>query len=340
MLISMTPPKPTVSRLGELTAGQKADFFALLASKVRRLTRDDKPYYVCRFRDARRTAVFMAWGDEGSKWFSACENDWQPGHFYKLRALYSEHERYGPQLDVLNIRPVNNADRADGFDEADFVVRSRQDPGAMLDELRDLATRHIADPALRKLVLTLLERYAAALQRLPATRDRAYPFVGGLLEHTLAVTRCAIDLAERYASYYTELQPPLNRELVAAAAVLHELGRVRELGDETPAPAPTVAGRLVGHALLGRDLVRDAARELGDVSPELLGLLEHVLLTCAGPEDGAGPPLVPEGLIVRAADRLDLDLELYVRCLTRDPGPGPFTERDATLGRRLLKARV
>jgi 3'-5' exoribonuclease len=333
----MASLKPTLGRLSELAVGQRADFFALLVEKTRGLTRDGKPYYSCRFRDARRTVSFMAWGDD--RWFEPCERDWQAGHFYKLRAVYGEHEKYGPQIDLQNIRAITEADRADGFDEADFVERSRQDGAAMLGELRALASGHIADAPLRRLVLALLERHAEALQRLPATRDRAYPFVGGLLEHTLAVTRSAVELAERYGGYYTELKPPLNRDLVAAAAILHDLGRVAELGDEAPAPPVTVPGRLVGHVLLGRDLVREAAREQGDVHPELLGLLEHVLL--AQPAEGAGAraPLVPEGLIVQQADELDLKLEMYVRCLARDQSAGPFTDRDPALGRQLLKAR-
>jgi 3'-5' exoribonuclease len=331
--------KSTLARLSELAVGQRGDFFALLAEKARGVTLHGKPYYSCRFRDARRTVSFMAWGDD--KWFEGCEQDWQVGHFYKLRAVYSEHEKYGPQIDVQNIRAVTEADRADGFDEADFVERSRQDSAVMLTELRTLASKHIGDAALCKLVLAVLEKHAEALQRLPATRDRAYPFVGGLLEHTLAVTRTAVDLAERYASYYTELKPPLNRDLVAAGAILHDIGRVAELGDEAAAPALTVPGRLVGHVLLGRDLVRESAREQGDVSPELLGLLEHILLSYPASNEavGARAPLVPEGLIVQQADELDLKLEMYVRCLTRDRSAGPFTDRDPALGRQLLKAR-
>jgi 3'-5' exoribonuclease len=342
----MGSTKAKLSRLSELTSGQKADFFALLADKTRDVTSAGKPYYRCRFRDAQRTVTFMVWGDD-AQWFEACERDWHVGHFYKLRATYHEHEKYGPQLEKLhNLRPINDADRADGFDESHFVERSRQDVPAMLTELRTLAAKHIHDAALRQLVLTLLERHAEPFSRLPALRDRAYPFVGGLLEHTLAVTRVAIDLAERYASYYTELKPPLNRELVAAAAILHDLGRVREVGEE-PAPAlPTVAGvsvagRLLGHLLLGRDMVHEVGREQG-VSPELLQLLEHILLTYHAP-DLAGLPrqaMVPEALILHHAEELDLKMEMFVRTLTRDQAAGPFTDYAPALGRQLLKGRT
>jgi 3'-5' exoribonuclease len=338
----MNRPKPTPIRLSELTPGQHGDFFALLAEKNKSTTREGRPFYACRFRDARRSVTFMVWHD--SSWYEPCERDWQAGHFYKLRAVYSEHERYGPQLsEIHNIRLVNDADRADGFDPRQFVEHSRFDAAVMFAELKTLATSHIADEPLRRLVLTLLDRHAEPLQRLPATRDRFYPFAGGLLEHTLAVTHSCLQLVERYTAYYSELRPPLNRDLVVASAILHDIGRVLEF-DETAAGATTeytVPGRLIGHLILGRDLVRETARELGDVNPELVQMLEHIILSHLTLPEWGSPrlPMVPECLILHHADDLDAKLEMYVRCLSRDQAPGPFTERDPILGKYLLKGR-
>jgi 3'-5' exoribonuclease len=279
-------PKPPLLRLSELTPGQTADFFALLAEKTKGATRDGKPFYTCRFRDARRTVTLMVWAD--SPTYEACEREWQAGHFYKLRARYGEHERYGPQIELEMIRPVSEKDKEEGFDETQLVESSRYDPKQMLDELKDLAATHIADEPLRKLVVTLLDAHAEALMRLPATRDRYYPFVGGWLEHTLAVTRSCLQLADRYRAHYTELKPPLNRDLVVAAAILHEIGRVREFGSEAAPPSVTVPGRLVGHLILGRDLVREAARDVPELNPDLVQMLEHIILShLALPEWGS-----------------------------------------------------
>ena len=212
----------------------------------------------------------------------------------------------------------------------------------MFAELKQLVADHIADEPLRRLVLGLLDEHAEAIQRLPATRDRFYPFHGGLLEHTLAVTRSCLQLVERYTAYYTDLKPPLNRDIVIAAAALHELGRVLEFGPEPVSPSYTVPGRLVGHLILGRDMVREKARAQGDVNPELVQLLEHILLThLALPEWGSPRlPLVPECLILHHADDLDAKLEMYVRCLVRDQAAGPFTDREPGLNRQLLKGRT
>jgi 3'-5' exoribonuclease len=335
----MARPKPAVVRLHELTPGQLGDFFAVLAERSRGVTRDGKPYYTCRFRDARRTVTLMAWAD--SPWFEPCEREWQQGQAYKVRGIYQDDPQYGPQLAIQNIRPATDADRADGFDAAELVETSRFDRDVMFAELRELVEKEVTDAALRRLVLTVLDRHAGPLKRLPATQRHFFPFHGGLLEHTLSVTRSCLHLVEKYRAHYPDLRPPLNRDLVVAGAVLHDIGRVLELNADALVTEPTVPGRLLGHLFLGRDLVRDTAREVGGVNPELLQLLEHLIVSHLNLPEWGSPrlPLIPESLILHHADDLDAKLEMYARCLGRDQEEGPFTARDPVLGRQLYKGR-
>src|SRR5262249_37197857 len=223
-----------------------------------------------------------------------------------------------------------------------FVESSRFKGDAMLAELKQVAQENIADEPLRRLVITLLDRHAEPLQRLPATQRHFYPFAGGLLEHLLSVTKNCVWLAEKYAEHYADLKPPLNKDLVAAGAILHDIGRVLELSDDIVNVQATVPGRLIGHLQLGRDLVRDTARELGDVNPDLLQMLEHIILSHLNLPEWGSPrlPLIPECLIIHHADDLDAKLEMYVRCLSRDQEAGRFTARDPVLGRQLFKGRL
>lgn len=335
----MARSKLPLLRLGDLPPGQFADFFALLSERTRGETRDGKPFFTCRFRDARRIVSFMVWAD--SPWFDPCDQQWRVGQFFKIRGTLGEHERYGLQIEVHNIRAIVDADRSDGFDPSDFVEHSRFDSQAMFAELRGLAENHITDVPLRRLVLTILDRHAEPLRRLPATQRHFYPFHGGLLEHLLSVTRTCLHLAEKYAAHYPDLKPPLNRDLIVAGAILHDIGRVLEFGEDAVGVQPTVPGRLVGHLFLGRDLVRDTARELGDVNPELVQLLEHLVISHLNLPEWGSPrlPLIPESLIIHHADDLDAKVEMYARCLSRDKEEGPFTARDPVLGRHLYKGR-
>jgi 3'-5' exoribonuclease len=336
----MGKAKPPLIRLEEMSSGQSGDFFALLCERSRGARRDGKAFYTCRFRDATRTATCMVWLD--GPWFEACEKEWRQGQFYKLRATYEEHAVYGPQIEIQNIRLVTDEDRADGFDPLTFVEHSRYDVDTMYQELWTLAETSIGDVPLRRLVLTILEQTKSQLKRVPATQRHFYPYAGGLLEHLLSVTHTCLHLADKYVARYPDLEPPLNRDLVVAGAILHDIGRTQEFGPDVVDVQPTVPGRLLGHLFLGRDLVRDTARELEDVNPELVQLLEHIIITHLTLPEWGSPrlPLIPECLIIHHADDLDAKLEMYVRCLTRDQEPGPFTGRDPILGRQLYKGRT
>jgi 3'-5' exoribonuclease len=335
----MPRSKPPILPLSELETGQHADCFARLVERKSGTASNGKPYFQCRFSDTRRTASYMVWQD--GPHFTECETEWQAGRVYKLRVIYSEHEKYGPQVAVQQIREASVDDKADGYDPLQFVERSRHDSDKMFAELRTLAETDIADEPLRKLVLLILDRHADRLHWLPGSHNRYYPFAGGWLEHTLSVTRSCLTLADKYRAAYPELTPPINRDLLVAGAVLHDIGRAGEF-DDPLAMRPNVPGELVGHLLLGRDIVRDAAREVPDLNPELLQLLDHLIMSHLNLPSWGSPrlPLIPESLILHHADDLDAKVEMYVRCLTRDQSAGPFTERDPILGKPLLKRRT
>ncbi len=332
--------KPVLAKLSDLQPGNYVDCFVQLAEKARGTTRDGNPFFTCKFRDARRTVgAVPIWAD--APLFEPAEA-WQVGQFFKVRATYTEHEKYGPQLDIEQIRQVEDRDRNDGFSELDFVERSRHEPDAMLADLEALVAAEVSDSPLRALVLNVLKANAAALKSLPGSVRHYYPFAGGWLEHTLSVARSCAWLADRYATQFPELNPPLNRGLVLAAAALHDIGRVRELDTPPGQPAKAgVEGELFGHLFLAYDMIRTAAAGTPDLDPELLNLLLHCVITHQKLPAWGSPslPCIPEVLILHHADDLDAKMEMYARCLTRDTAEGAFTDRDPALGRQLLKAR-
>ncbi|MGE3807667.1 MAG: 3'-5' exoribonuclease YhaM family protein, partial [Gemmataceae bacterium] len=307
---------PALARLSELEPGQFADCFVLLAERTRGTTRDGKPFFTCRFRDHKRTASCMIWAD--GNWYTACE-EWQPGTFYKVRILYGEHERYGPQFELHQIRAVNDEDRASGFDPLVFLPGPRRNLDALFAELLELVEQKIDGP-LQKLVMKLLHEHGERFKRSPASRRHYHPYPGGLLEHTLTLAQNCLYLVDKYAGQYADMQPPLNRSLLLAAAVLHDIGRIAELSDHPFLPEPTVPGRLLGHIQLAREMVREAARSIEDLDPELLMLLDHLILSHLTLPEWGSPrlPVIAECLILHHADDLDAKMEMYARCLRDD----------------------
>jgi 3'-5' exoribonuclease len=327
--------KTFLTTLGELAPGQEADFFALLAAKEELTTRDQKPYFKVTFRDASRQVAFPIWGD--SPWAAECKQSWSAGTCYKLRALYRETS-YGPQLEIRKIRPVNDQDAADGFDPLAFLPQSRHSPLKMFDELRGIAVDHIAETVLRELTLDLLDGHRTELLALPAATRNHHAFVGGWLEHVLGVTHNALWLAERYQSMYPDLQPPLNKDLVVAGAILHDIGKLQEIAWNATGAEYTASGNLIGHMLQGRDIVRDAARAK-KLPGDMLLRLEHIIISHQRLPEWGSPkqPMTPEALLVHYADDIDAKFQMMYVALRDDATPGPMTSKRNTLYQRVYR---
>lgn len=324
----------TIVPLGELINGQEADFFALLAAKEELTTRDGKPYFRVTFRDAAREVSFPIWSD--TSWATVCKEQWTVGEFYKLRALYRE-TNYGPQLEIRKIRGVIDADANDGFSPAMCLPASRFDPQEMYDELIAITRDTIDDEELSNFVQAILEQYQGILLTLPAAKHHHHAHLGGFLEHVLNVARSCVYFAEKYSDLYRDLQPPLDKGLIIAGGILHDIGKVREL-TTTPAGAEyTASGNLIGHILQGRDIVRETAIHY-PLDPEKLLRLEHIIITHQRlPEWGSPkPPMTLEAFIVHHADDLDAKLHMMVLAI-EDDAEGPFTTTRNPLRQKIYR---
>jgi 3'-5' exoribonuclease len=321
--------------LSEMTNGQEADLFVLMTAKEPLTTRDGKPYFRVAFRDHAREVSFPIWND--SPWGTDCRDAWQPGSFYKLRAVYRE-STYGPQLELRKIREVTPADKADGFSPAMCQPQTRFDTQVMYDEMLRIAHTRIADAPLRDLVVHLLESNREQLLTLPAATHNHHAFVGGWLEHVLSVTRTAVFLADKYDDYYPDLKPRLNKDLVAAGAILHDIGKLREIAESATGSEYTASGNLIGHILQGRDIVREAAAGR-EIAPETLLRLEHIIVSHQRlPEWGSPkPPMTPEALLVHYADDIDAKYHMMAMILGEDTTPGPMTSKKNVLYQKIYK---
>lgn len=328
---------PSIVPLGELTNGQEADFFALLADKTQLTTKDGKPYYRVTFRDARRDVNFPIWSD--APLFPQCNTEWQLGEFYKLRALYHE-TNYGPQLDIRRIRLVEESDRDDGFDPTMCQPRSQFDLEEMFNDLHQMAKEKIAEGPLQTLVLGILDDHRDDLLVWPAATRNHHAFVGGYLEHVRNVATNALMLAERYADIYPDMRPPLDVGLVAAGAILHDIGKLQELRTSPIGAQYTASGSLVGHILQGRDMIREAAAELEEALDDEAQLrLEHIIISHQRlPEWGSPkPPMTIEALLVHYADDCDAKLQMMMTILAQAEGDDAVTNRRNVLGQQVYR---
>ncbi len=323
--------------LSEMIHGQEANLFVLMTVKEELTTRDGKPYYKVGFRDHAREVSFPIWHD--SPWGADCRELWKPGTFYKLRGRLSRDELWPPA------RPAQDSRRLHG--RPGRRVYASHVPGAAdafstprkcTQELLATARERISDEPLRNLVVELLTVNHEALMTLPAATHNHHAFVGGWLEHVLSVTRTAVYLADKYDAYYPDMEPRLNKSLVVAGAILHDIGKLREIEEQPQGAAYTAAGNLIGHILQGRDIVRECAASRA-VDAELLLRLEHIIVAHQRlPEWGSPkPPMTPEALLVHYADDIDAKYQMMATILREDTNPGPVTSKKNVLYQKVYR---
>ncbi|WP_435011306.1 3'-5' exoribonuclease YhaM family protein [Tundrisphaera lichenicola] len=312
-----------IVRLSDLEDGQEGEFFAALVKTDRGTDKHGNPYYKCHFRDKRATRVAPIWSSDPLLPFAA---EWIPFEGFRIRAK-AEDSKFGPQIKIIECRQVVPEDEADGYDFFDLVESSKYPPGSCYARILGFVEQHIRRPELARLVREILDENSELFQKMPAAQSLHHGFSGGLVEHIWSVTRVCTLLLRHYGEYYDNLNPPLDRDVVVAAAILHDIGKLRELAYHPVEAKYTKHGTLIGHIVLGRDMIRDKAREIGDFPEETLMLLEHAILAHHGRMEYGAPkePATLEALIVHYADEIDAKMNAVVGERMRSTTQEEFT---------------
>lgn len=258
--------------------------------KQRRHDRNGDPYLVLELSDATGSIEGRVW--KNADWF---DRNIREGDRVRAVGRGSSY-RDQVQLDIRRLDRIGEDDEAvagesfvpagqrsieDLAGELDFLVSELR-----RDDLRELAEAVWSGP------------HREALLRSPATAGDHHAHLGGLVEHTIAVAMLCMAAADRHDR--------LDRELLLTAALLHDVGRMRELRSETAIEADRDAS-LVGHVLLGHELLIDAARGAG-IDPETTAWwpkLIHAVSTHHGPVERCR---TREAVVLASANQLDARL--------------------------------
>jgi 3'-5' exoribonuclease len=315
-------------QISQLQEGAVVQQYFLVRQAESRSTREGKPYLSLVLGDKSGHIVARVWDDV----LARCPGPFVQGDHVGVQGQVSS---YKGELQ-LTIRYINTVEalRAMGksleeYDPDLLHQTTPYDRQALWQELWQLAETQIRPP-LKHLVLNLLDRHREEFLVCPAARLYHHPYVGGLLEHTWFVARHTLAALNIY--------PDLNRDLALAGAILHDLGKIKEIANP-PAPELTVSGQLLGHIVLGWDLVRSAAQALEFSDPTLLLQLEHIILSHHGSLEFGSPipPKTREALLVNFLDDLDAKLKMMSQHLESDSGEGDFTSYHRVLQRGLYK---
>jgi 3'-5' exoribonuclease len=314
--------------ISHLKEGDAVQQFFLVRQAETRRDKSGNPYLSLALGDKSGAIVARVWNQVLAK----CPGPFAPGDHVAVQAQVESYKGE-PQLNIRYINTVaalrDLGRDLQGYDPELLCQATLYDREVLWQELWHLAETQIGPP-LGELVLRVLERYRQDFQVCPAALRYHHPYLGGLLEHTWFVARHALASLAIY--------PELNRGLVMAGAILHDLGKVKELANP-PAPERTVPGHLLGHVVLGWEMVRSEAQALNFPDPVLLVQLEHIILSHHGSME-FGSPILPktrEALLVNFLDDLDAKLKMMSQHLESDTGAGDFTSYNRALQRDLYK---
>ena len=205
----------------------------------------------------------------------------------------------------MNVRRIQKAQEGT-YDEAEYMPYTKYNVDEMYDELLGYVSS-VKNEYLSRLLKSFFVDDANFVKRFKkhsAAKAVHHNFIGGLLQHTLAVTKMCDFLAASYEI--------INRDLLITAAICHDIGKLHELS-KFPENDYTDEGNLLGHIVMGAMMVRDKANEIEGFPSLLQSELEHCILAHHGELEYGSPkkPELVEAVALSFADNTDAKLESF-----------------------------
>jgi 3'-5' exoribonuclease len=304
-----------------LLADQSITSYFLVCEKEIRATREGKSYLRLELGDRTGTIEARMWDG-----FESDAASFQRDDFVKVQARV---ESYRNKLQVA-IDKIRRAEEHE-VDATDFFAHTSED----VDELYAKLVAFVAlvkNPCLRRLLENVVTDPAIVprLKRAPAAKVMHHAYLGGLLEHVVSLCGlCSVVL-----THYPEADP----DLLLTGAVLHDIGKLRELSYDRSL-GYTDEGQLLGHILIEYEFVAKKIDAIEEFPPDLKTLVLHMLVSHHGRYEFGSPklPMFREALMLHYLDDLDSKMAAVRAVLDSDKGEGNWTAFSGALERRFLR---
>lgn len=277
-----------------LREGERINEIYLCKVKQSAMTKAGKPYDNLILQDKTGTLDAKIWepGSVGIDEFDAMDYIAVMGDITSFQGNL--------QMNVKRVRKVGDGE----FDPTDYLPVSSRDIDEMYAELTGII-RSVKQPHLKKLLESFFvedQEFEKRFKFHSAAKTVHHGFVGGLLEHTLSVTK--------HCDYFASCYPMLNRDLMISAAVFHDIGKLEELST-FPENDYTDAGQLLGHIMIGAELIGERIRTIPGFPQGLANELKHCILAHHGELEYGSPkkPALAEALALSFADNIDAKME-------------------------------
>ncbi|MGY0692865.1 3'-5' exoribonuclease YhaM [Virgibacillus sp. FSP13] len=294
--------------IGYSNIGDSIDDFMLIKDATRGVTSNGKPFLTLILRDAT--------GEIEAKLWDVSKEDealYIPEQIIKLNGEVNQF-RGKPQLKIMGIRI---AQATDGVQVSQFVEKAPVAKNELMEKLTE-AVFEMKNPAMQRIVRAFIKKYQEALLTYPAASKNHHEYVSGLAHHIVSMLALAKEVHKLY--------PDVNKDLLYAGIILHDLGKLKELSGVVTTKY-TIEGKLLGHIPMMVEEIGHVAKELQIEGEEVL-ILQHLVLSHHGKAEWGSPkpPLVREAEILHLIDLIDAKMNMLNRSLSKVK-PGEFTER-------------
>lgn len=279
----------------------------LCKHKMSAVTKNGKPYDTVILQDKTGTIDAKIWdpNNAGIAEFDTLD----------YIEVYGDVTSFQGALQV-NVKRVRKCQEGE-YQPADYLPVSKFDIEEMYKELLGFVAR-IENPYLKQLLEEFLikdEGFIKAFKQSSAAKTIHHGFVGGLLQHTLSVTRLC--------DYYCKAYPLLKKDLLIAAAICHDMGKTKEISP-FPENDYTDAGQFLGHIVIGVEMVGEKIRQIPGFPVVLANELKHCILAHHGEYEFGSPkkPAIMEAVALSYADNTDAKMQTFTEIMesTTDAG--------------------
>ncbi|WP_067729816.1 3'-5' exoribonuclease YhaM [Oceanobacillus damuensis] len=294
--------------VGYISVGDTFDDFLLIKESTKGVASNGKPFLTLILRDATGEIEAKLWDvtKEDESLFIAEQIIRVTGEVNQFRGK--------PQLKIMSLRP---AQPTDGVQVADFVEKAPFEKAYLSEKITE-AIFEMENPAIQRLVRAFIKKYQEGLLTYPAASKNHHEYASGLAHHIVSMLQVGRELHKLY--------PELNKDLLYAGIILHDLGKLKELSGVVTT-SYTLEGKLLGHIPIMVEEIGLMARDLQIDGEEVL-ILQHLVLSHHGKAEWGSPtpPLVREAELLHLIDLIDAKMNMLNRALDKVK-PGEFTER-------------
>ena len=280
--------------IGELHEGEKISGIYLCKHKQGAVTKNGKPYENVILQDKTGTIDGKIWEPNslGIDEFDTLDYIDVVGDVTSFQGSL--------QVSIKRARKAREGE----YEPGNYLPVSGKNIETMYQELIGIIAQ-VKNPYLHRLLLSFFqedEGFIKAFQENSAAKTVHHGFIGGLLEHTLSVVKLC--------QYYCRSYPILNQDLLITTAILHDIGKTKELS-AFPKNDYTDDGQLLGHIMIGAEMIHDKIREIPGFPEKLESEVKHCILAHHGELEYGSPkkPALAEAVALNLADNTDAKLE-------------------------------